>query len=88
MRQLLIILLTIFILFSYKTFLYNEPKPQKIENMIPPVILVAESLEGDVTIADVNSFVTLPCSWYMAKTISNTYNPGDTIVFLDNRKSF
>jgi hypothetical protein len=60
---------------------------RKFDKMEPPIILVAESPKGAVTVCDSRgAYVTFGEEYYLAQTISASYNKGDTLKFLNGKK--
>ena len=48
----------------------------------PPILLVGKSDDGTVTVCDkMNSYVTIGCTYYLARSISASYEVGDTLLF-------
>lgn len=77
MKKLIFILLFIITLTGCNAFLTPS---ERFERLTFPVIVVAESKEGVVTVRDINNtYITLGKEFYLAQTLSATYNPGDTI---------
>jgi len=51
-----------------------------IQDLKPPIILVAKSSEGDILLRDKDStYLSFNSNYYVAKSISNTYEVGDTL---------
>ena len=56
----------------------------RFEKLTPPIVLIAKSNEGSVTVCDKNNkYVTLPRQYYIAKTIHYSYEIGDTVLFFE-----
>ena len=61
-----------------------ETPIDKFEKLTAPIVLVGKSKDGSVTVCDSkNKYVTIGEEFYLAKTISNTYEKGDTLCFLN-----
>lgn len=55
--------------------------PQRFEKLIPPIILVGESKEGDIIVVDKNNtYLTLGKNYFVSQVISDTYEKGDTLL--------
>jgi len=51
-----------------------------IGKMEKPIIIIAESKDGDITLRDGrNRYLTIPAEYHTAKTLSESFNAGDTI---------
>lgn len=76
-------ILLVAVLFSACSSPFETPA-DKFEKLTPPIILVAKSKEGAITVCDSKKkYVTLGQEWYLAQTISNSYEKGDTLRFLN-----
>jgi len=77
MKKLIFILSFIITLTGCNAFLTPS---ERFGRLTFPVIVVAESKEGVITVRDINNtYITLGKEFYLAQTLSATYNPGDTI---------
>jgi hypothetical protein len=59
-----------------------ETPVDKFSKLEAPIILVAKSIDGSITVCDYrNIYVTIGKEFYIATTISSTYEKGDTLVY-------
>ena len=85
MKKLLLILLLIVSLSGCR---YIEGPMDRFNRMTLPIMVVAEEPEGAVTLCGANGFyVILPLKYYTAKTISDSYQIGDTLLFVRTNKT-
>jgi hypothetical protein len=58
----------------------------EFEKLTPPILLVAKSKEGTVTVCDSsNRYVTIGSGYYLSLSLSASYEVGDTILFFHRR---
>jgi hypothetical protein len=56
---------------------------RKFESMTPPIVLVAESTDKTVIVADAeNTVLVIPTGYYLSSAISDTYNVNDTLSYI------
>jgi len=54
----------------------------KFEKMDTPIIVVGKDTSGCITLIDCNNeYVTIPNTYYLARTLTNTYSIGDTLLY-------
>ena len=80
-KTLLIITISILLLPSCVP---EQSTSNKFEKMEPPIILIAKSKKGTIIIQDANNEnLTISYQYSIAQAISNSYNTGDTLKYLN-----
>lgn len=63
-----------------------NPPANRIKKMEHPIVIVGISEDGDITLCDSqNTYLTVGHDYYLAKTISSSYQKGDTLIYHNNR---
>jgi hypothetical protein len=58
----------------------------RFSQLTPPIVLVGKSDKGSITVCDSNNiYVTIGHEFYLAKTISGSYQKGDTLIYFKLR---
>lgn len=85
-KHLFIALLLVAGLVGCDNVLAPKNNAEQFYELTPPIILVAESADGDVTVCDSKGkYVSLHEDYVLAHTISDSYQKGDTILFLNKQ---
>lgn len=73
----------LFLLAIISLILFSCDPADKFYNAKKPMVVVAIGKLGGVTVVDSNNeYITIPSYYYLAQTLSNSYNVGDTILFI------
>jgi hypothetical protein len=84
MKNLFIIVIILATLTSCRDTAYDT-----FQGMTSPIILVAESEDGDVVLVDAqDKRILINRDYYAAQAVSNTYDVGDTLHYVKNIKFY